>query len=102
MADVHDKKTRSYNMSQIKCANTRPEILIRKFLFSNGIRYKLYEKKLPGKPDIVLPKYKTVIFENGCFWHGMKVVNIMFNRKPEQSSGLKKSKRTKKEMKKIY
>ena len=70
MADVHDKATRSYNMSRIKSKNTKPEILVRKFLFANGFRYRLYDKKLPGKPDIVLPKYKTVIFVNGCFWHG--------------------------------
>ena len=70
MADVHDKATRSYNMSRIKNKNTKPEILVRKFLFANGFRYRLNDKKLPGKPDIVLPKYKTVIFVNGCFWHG--------------------------------
>lgn len=70
MADVHDKVTRSYNMSQIKSKNTKPEILVRKYLFANGFRYRLNDKKLPGKPDIVLPKYKTVIFVNGCFWHG--------------------------------
>lgn len=68
--DVHDKKTRSYNMSRIKGKNTLPEMMVRKFLFSNGFRYKLHDKKLPGKPDIVLPKYKTVIFVHGCFWHG--------------------------------
>ena len=70
MTDVHDKVTRSYNMSQIKGKNTKPEILVRKFLFSKGFRYRINDKKLPGKPDIVLPKYKTVIFVNGCFWHG--------------------------------
>ncbi|MDT0645785.1 DNA mismatch endonuclease Vsr [Zunongwangia sp. F260] len=70
MADVHDKKTRSYNMSQIKGKDTKPEMLVRKFLHSNGFRYKLHEKKLPGKPDIVLPKYKTIIMVHGCFWHG--------------------------------
>ena len=70
MTDVHDKVTRSYNMSQIKGSNTKPEILVRKFLFSKGFRYRINDKKLPGKPDIVLPKYKTVIFVNGCFWHG--------------------------------
>ena len=70
MADVHDKETRSYNMSRIKNKNTKPEILVRKFLFANGFRFRLNDKKLPGKPDIVLPKYKTVIFVNGCFWHG--------------------------------
>lgn len=57
-------------MSQIKGKNTKPEILVRKFLFSTGFRYRLNDKKLPGKPDIVLPRYKTVIFIHGCFWHG--------------------------------
>lgn len=70
MADVHNKETRSYNMSRIKGKNTKPEIMVRRFLFSNGFRYRLHDKKLPGKPDIVLPKYKTVIFVHGCFWHG--------------------------------
>ena len=70
MADVHNKKTRSYNMSQIKATNTKPELLVRKFLHAQGFRYKLHDKTLPGKPDIVLPKYKTIIFIHGCFWHG--------------------------------
>ncbi len=72
MTDVHDKTTRSYNMSRIKGKNTKPEMLVRKFLHENGFRYRLNYSKLPGKPDIVLPKYKTVIFINGCFWHGHK------------------------------
>lgn len=70
MADVHSKETRSYNMSQIKGKNTKPEIVVRKFLFANGFRYRLHDKKLPGKPDIVLPQYRTAIFVHGCFWHG--------------------------------
>jgi DNA mismatch endonuclease, patch repair protein len=70
MADVHDKATRSYNMSQIKGKNTKPEMLVRKFLHANGFRYRLHVKNLPGRPDIVLPKYNTVIFVHGCFWHG--------------------------------
>ena len=70
MTDVHNTATRSYNMSRIKGKNTKPEMLVRKFLFANGFRYRLNVKTLPGKPDIVLPKYKTVIFINGCFWHG--------------------------------
>lgn len=70
--DVHDKKTRSYNMSRIKGKNTKPEEIVRKYLFSQGFRYRKNDKKLPGTPDIVLPKYKTVIFVNGCFWHGHK------------------------------
>ncbi len=70
MADVHSKESRSYNMSRIKGKDTKPEMLVRKFLFANGFRYRLHDKNLPGKPDIILPKYKTVIFVNGCFWHG--------------------------------
>ncbi|MBX9784221.1 MAG: DNA mismatch endonuclease Vsr [Chitinophagaceae bacterium] len=70
MSDVHDKKTRSYNMSQIRSSNTKPELLVRKFLQAQGFRYSLHNKKLPGKPDIVLRKYKTIIFIHGCFWHG--------------------------------
>lgn len=67
--DVHDKKTRSYNMSRIKGKDTKPEETVRKYLFSQGFRYRKNDKRLPGKPDIVLPKYRTVIFVNGCFWH---------------------------------
>ena len=70
MADVHSKETRSYNMSRIKSKNTKPEIVVRKFLFSQGFRFRLHDKKLSGKPDISLPKYRTVIFIHGCFWHG--------------------------------
>ena len=70
MADVHSKEVRSYNMSCIKGKNTKPELLVRKFLFANGFRYRLHDKRLPGKPDIVLSKYKSVIFIHGCFWHG--------------------------------
>jgi DNA mismatch endonuclease (patch repair protein) len=70
MADVHDKATRSYNMSRIKGKDTKPEMIVRRFLHSHGFRYRLHVKDLPGKPDIVLPKYKTVIFVHGCFWHG--------------------------------
>lgn len=70
MADVHTPEQRSYNMSRIRCKDTKPEELVRKFLFSQGFRYRKNDTKLPGKPDIVLPKYRTVIFVNGCFWHG--------------------------------
>lgn len=68
--DNHDKKTRSYNMSRIKSSGTKPEELICKYLFSRGLRYRKNVKYLPGRPDIVLPKYRTVVFVNGCFWHG--------------------------------
>ena len=67
--DVHDKETRSYNMSRIKGKDTKPEEIVCKYLFSQGFRYRKNDKRLPGKPDIVLPKYKTAIFINGCFWH---------------------------------
>ena len=70
MADVHTPEQRSYNMSQIRGKNTKPEELVRKYLFSQGFRYRKNDSRLPGKPDIVLPKYKTVVFVNGCFWHG--------------------------------
>jgi len=72
MADVHTKEIRSYNMSRIKAKNTKPEMLVRRLLHAHGYRYRLHDKKLPGKPDIVLPKYKTAIFVHGCFWHGHK------------------------------
>jgi DNA mismatch endonuclease (patch repair protein) len=70
MTDVHSKETRSYNMSRIRGKDTKPEMLVRRFLHGQGFRYRLHVKDLPGKPDIVLPKYKTVIFVHGCFWHG--------------------------------
>ncbi|MBD2699835.1 DNA mismatch endonuclease Vsr [Spirosoma sp. BT702] len=70
MADVHTPEQRSYNMSRVKSKDTKPELLVRKFLHARGFRYKLHDNKLPGKPDIVLPKYKTVIFVHGCFYHG--------------------------------
>lgn len=72
MADVHTKEQRSYNMSRIKSKDTKPELIVRKFLHTNGYRFRLHSRNLPGKPDIVLPKYKTVIFIHGCFWHGHK------------------------------
>lgn len=70
MTDVHSPSVRSYNMSRIRGKNTKPEMLVRKFLFSKGFRYRLNVKALPGKPDIVIPKLKTAIFIHGCFWHG--------------------------------
>jgi DNA mismatch endonuclease, patch repair protein len=72
MPDVHSVAVRSYNMSRIRGSNTKPELLVRKFLFSKGLRFRLHVRSLPGKPDIVLPKYKCAIFVNGCFWHGHK------------------------------
>lgn len=70
MPDVHSAEVRSYNMSRIRAKHTKPEMLVRKILFSNGFRFRLHRADLPGKPDIVLTKYKTVVFVHGCFWHG--------------------------------
>ena len=69
MADNHSKEIRSYNMSQIRSKNTKPEEIVRKYLFSKGFRERKNDKRYPGRPDIILPKYKTAIFVNGCFWH---------------------------------
>ena len=68
--DNHSKEVRSYNMSRIRSINSKPEEMVRKYLFSKGLRYRKNIKTLPGKPDIVLKKYKTVVFVNGFFWHG--------------------------------
>lgn len=69
MADNHTKEQRSYNMSKIRSTNSAPEEKVRKYLFAKGFRYRKNVRSLPGCPDIVLPKYKTVVFVNGCFWH---------------------------------
>ncbi|MHB1332517.1 MAG: very short patch repair endonuclease [Sulfuriferula sp.] len=69
MVDVVDKATRSRMMAGIQGKNTKPELLVRKYLHSKGLRFRLHAKKLPGKPDLVFPKYKVVVFVHGCFWH---------------------------------
>lgn len=69
MADNHSPESRHINMSHIRCKDTLPEETVRKYLFSKGLRYRKNCSALPGKPDIVLKKYKTVVFVNGCFWH---------------------------------
>ncbi|PWL75910.1 MAG: very short patch repair endonuclease [Clostridiales bacterium] len=69
MADNHSKEVRSKNMSHIRSTNSKPEEIVRKYLFAHGFRYRKNVKTLPGCPDIVLSKYHTVIFVNGCFWH---------------------------------
>ena len=70
MADVLTTEQRRRCMSQVKSKNTKPEMLVRSYLHAKGFRFRLHKKDLPGKPDIVLPRYKTAIFVNGCFWHG--------------------------------
>jgi DNA mismatch endonuclease (patch repair protein) len=69
MTDVHNTATRSRNMAAIKGKNTRPEMLVRRSLHKAGFRYRLHAADLPGKPDLVFPKFKAVIFIQGCFWH---------------------------------
>ena len=69
MVDVHTKEQRSFNMSQIRDKNTKPEIIIRSIVHRMGFRFRLHDKNLPGKPDIVLPRHKKIIFVHGCFWH---------------------------------
>lgn len=68
--DTVSTAQRSYNMSRIRGKDTTPEILVRRYLFSQGMRYRKNDKRLPGHPDLVFPKYKTVVLINGCFWHG--------------------------------
>ena len=69
MVDVVDKATRSRMMSGIQGKNTKPELLVRKYLHGRGLRFRLHARELPGKPDLVFPKYKAVVFVHGCFWH---------------------------------
>jgi DNA mismatch endonuclease (patch repair protein) len=70
MADIVTAEVRSRMMSGIRGTNTKPELLLRKGLHAMGFRFRLHDRSLPGKPDIVLPRYKAVIFAHGCFWHG--------------------------------
>lgn len=70
MADVHDVVTRSRNMAAIRGANTKPELQVRRALHALGLRFRLHVKELPGKPDLVFPRHKAVVFVHGCFWHG--------------------------------
>lgn len=98
MADVHNQQQRRFNMQHIKGKNTKPELLVRKFLFAQGFRYKLHDKTLPGKPDLVLPKYKTVIFIHACptigggvFGMAIPTVNTLPFLKQEHSGGQIKS-----------
>lgn len=79
--DIVDKKTRSRMMSNIKSKNTKPEITVRKLMFSMGFRYRLHNKDLPGKPDISIKKYKTAIFVNGCYWHRHEKCKLAYSPK---------------------
>ncbi len=88
--DNRTKEQRSNCMKNIRSKNTTPELIVRKFLYNKGYRYILHDKKLPGKPDIVLRKFNTVIFINGCFWHGHK--NCSEAKKPKSNSEFWKTK----------
>jgi DNA mismatch endonuclease, patch repair protein len=70
LADVHNAATRSRNMAAIKGTSTKPELILRQGLYARGLRYRLHDKKLPDKPELVFPKYHAAIFVYGCFWHG--------------------------------
>lgn len=94
MTDVHEPKVRSYIMSRIRSKDTKPELIVRKFLFKNGFRYRLFLKDLPGNPDIVMSKYKTIIFVNGCFWHWHKGCSHFVLPKTRTEWWLEKIKRT--------
>lgn len=83
MTDIKSKEERSKNMAAVKGKNTKPEMIVRKYLFLKGMRYRIHVKSLPGNPDIVLPKYKTVVFINGCFWHGHDACK--YNRLPKSN-----------------
>ena len=81
MVDTVTKEKRSWNMSRIKGKDTKPELIVRSMLHRMGYRFRLHRKDLPGKPDIVLPKYRTVIFVHGCFWHRHKRCKYAYNPK---------------------
>lgn len=90
MADVVDKATRSRMMSGIRGKNTKPELLVRTYLHARGFRYKLHTSNLPGKPDLVFPKYRTVLFVHGCFWHGHQHCKYAANPKTNSDFWIKK------------
>ena len=88
--DIVDKQTRSRMMSNIKGKNTKPEIVVRSMLHQKGFRFRLHDKKLPGKPDIVLRKYRAVIFVHGCYWH--RHVHCKLASTPKQNAKFWKQK----------
>lgn len=90
MADTMTQEQRSRCMAAIKGKDTKPEMTVRRYLFSRGLRYRVQVRDLPGTPDIVLPKYKTVVFVDGCFWHGHK--DCRYYRLPKSNFDFWKSK----------
>jgi DNA mismatch endonuclease (patch repair protein) len=90
--DTIAKEIRSKNMAAIKGKDTKPEIVVRKFLWANGFRYRLNHPRLPGKPDVVLRKYRTCVFVNGCFWHGHDIHTFTSDTITSSDIGISKSK----------
>lgn len=88
--DVHSPEIRSYNMSRIRGKNTKPEIYLRSMLHREGFRFRLHDRQLPGNPDIVLPRYKSVVFVNGCFWHRHEGCQYSYMPKTRQEFWSKK------------
>lgn len=94
MADILTPEKRSWNMSRIKGKNTKPEVLLRSLLHQAGFRFRIHADNLPGKPDIVLPRYNTAIFVNGCFWHRHKNCKYAYSPKSRQTFWQEKFART--------
>ena len=88
--DSISKERRSWNMSRIRSKNTRPELLVRSILHGSGYRFRLHARELPGRPDIVLPKWKTVVFVHGCFWHRHKGCRFAYSPKSQKAFWRKK------------
>jgi DNA mismatch endonuclease (patch repair protein) len=88
--DRISKERRSWNMSRIRSKNTRPEVLVRSILHRSGYRFRLHARELPGRPDIVLPKWKTVIFVHGCFWHRHRGCRFAYSPKSKKPFWRKK------------
>lgn len=94
MTDILPPEKRSWNMSRIKGKNTKPEVLLRSLLHQAGFRFRIHADNLPGKPDIVLPRYNTAIFVNGCFWHRHKNCKYAYSPKSRHAFWQEKFART--------
>ena len=98
MTDIYSKQKRSRIMASISGKETKPEILVRKYLFKQGYRYRKNVTSLPGKPDIVLPKFRTVVLVNGCFWHGHPNCSKATKPSTNMDFGMRKSAKTNNEI----
>lgn len=90
MTDIVDSKVRSRMMSGIRAKDTKPEMMVRRYLHGLGFRYRLHNRSLPGRPDIVLPKYNTIIFVHGCFWHRHSGCSLAYMPKSNAEAWQKK------------